>query len=236
MQNATYGDPRLPDRFWAKVYPCPITGCWLWGAGPFPNGYGCFKWQRVSRRAHRHLYLTLFGPIPEGLLVCHTCDVPLCVNPDHLFLGTVQDNADDMIRKGRNAPPTAGTTNAMATLDDQRVTEIFALRRMGWTHRRIADHFGTTRGNVGVILNSGTWAHLNLGENPLPDKATNKISDGDVVEIFRMRAHQRMTPLEIAEFYQVDPTHIRSILSGRRRAKASVAIRAELGPLPRWRR
>lgn len=91
------------DQFWERVEPEPNSGCWLW-TGPFVlGGYGTFS---VSSRrmvgAHRFAYAEVYGPIPEGMLVCHRCDVKPCVNPDHLFLGTQRDNMQDMVRKGRN--------------------------------------------------------------------------------------------------------------------------------------
>jgi hypothetical protein len=80
------GDPRLPERFWAKVVVAD-TGCWLWTAGKFRKGYGCF---RVGGRtgktwgAHAYAYAMLVGPVPDGLVLDHLCRTRLCVNPDHL--------------------------------------------------------------------------------------------------------------------------------------------------------
>lgn len=101
--------PTPEERFWAKVNKdgpiptqCPELGpCWLWTAST-TDGYGQFPLPRGHmQRAHRLAWLWLRGPIPEGLHACHTCDTPSCVNPDHLFLGTDQDNMDDASRKGR---------------------------------------------------------------------------------------------------------------------------------------
>lgn len=93
------------DRFWAKV---DKTGdCWLWTATRYSNGYGNF-WNRAAGRkvlAHRYSYELAFGPIPIGLVVMHTCDNRICVNPTHLRLGTTADNQADMARKGRGTKP-----------------------------------------------------------------------------------------------------------------------------------
>lgn len=92
----------LAARFWAKVNKTPT--CWLWTANRLPKGYGVIN---VGGRAgsqqlaHRVSWELHFGPIPDGLWVLHRCDNPPCVRPDHLFLGTVQDNVDDMVTKGR---------------------------------------------------------------------------------------------------------------------------------------
>jgi flavin-binding protein dodecin len=89
-------------RFWSYVNK--TDSCWLWTGGLSSNGYGHFtvlKPQRKAYRAHRFVYESIYGEIPAGRFVCHKCDTPACVRPDHLFLGTPQDNMDDKIRKGR---------------------------------------------------------------------------------------------------------------------------------------
>lgn len=91
------------ERFWAKVEK--TDGCWIWSgatnkSGPF--GYGQFRIPGNRVPAHRVAWEMIHGPVPEGLWVLHDCDMPKCVNPSHLFLGTAKDNAADMIAKGRN--------------------------------------------------------------------------------------------------------------------------------------
>lgn len=90
----------------ARTEPEPNTGCWLWAKGMSGEGYGVTRHPATQEicKAHRVVFDLLVGTIPKGLLVCHRCDVKLCVNPDHLFLGTSQDNAQDMLRKGREGP------------------------------------------------------------------------------------------------------------------------------------
>lgn len=92
--------PTIP-RFWAQVQKTET--CWLWKGFPTgANKYGDFQVDGVRYRAHRYSYEMAKGPIPDGMKVLHRCDNPICVNPDHLFLGTQGDNMRDMTRKGRH--------------------------------------------------------------------------------------------------------------------------------------
>ena len=88
------------ERFHAKYEIDPISGCYNWIAHK-NHGYGSFKYKKKMRRAHRWIYEYLNGPIPEGLVVRHKCHNPACVNPEHLELGTQQDNIDDKQEAGR---------------------------------------------------------------------------------------------------------------------------------------
>lgn len=83
------------------TYPDPETGCWLWGGSVTGRDYGGVYNGHKIVLAHRASYERFNGPIPKGLNVCHKCDVPMCINPDHLFLGTQRDNLQDAARKGR---------------------------------------------------------------------------------------------------------------------------------------
>jgi hypothetical protein len=94
------------DSFWNKVNK--TSGCWIWTAAN-KDGYGRYS---NSGYAHRISWEMHFGKIPAGMFVCHKCDNPPCVNPDHLFLGTNQDNVNDMRAKGRGSkPPPMGGWN-----------------------------------------------------------------------------------------------------------------------------
>lgn len=103
-----FGDPNLQrtaaDRFWPKVQK---TGnCWEWQGSRNAKGYGQFITSyRRATAAHRWSYEARYGPIPSDMVVCHRCDNPPCVRPDHLFLGTDMDNALDREHKGRGKYP-----------------------------------------------------------------------------------------------------------------------------------
>lgn len=91
----------LRERFNSRHIPVPESGCWLWEGAVDRYGYGKIRDNCHRVQAHRVSWILHNGPIPEGLCVLHKCDVPGCVNPDHLFLGTNKDNTQDALKKGR---------------------------------------------------------------------------------------------------------------------------------------
>lgn len=91
-------------RFWVRVAGVR-RGCWEWRGATDPDGYGVLRYQRSRMRAHRVSWQLANGPVPKGLHVLHSCDNPPCVNPDHLFLGTHQDNVRDRDQKKRGKVP-----------------------------------------------------------------------------------------------------------------------------------
>lgn len=95
----------IESRFWKYVYKSNHESCWNWIGAKLPTGYGVLSYQDNGKtrriNAHRLSYIIHVGEIPHALCICHHCDNPSCVNPNHLFLGTHRDNVMDMIRKGR---------------------------------------------------------------------------------------------------------------------------------------
>ena len=110
----------IKERFEEKFIPEPNSGCWLWVAAD-RKGYGAFWYEGSHSPAHRISYALYKGEVPDGLHVCHRCDTPACVNPDHLFLGTHTDNMRDKVAKGRERN---GDRNKKIT--DEEVEEIRA--------------------------------------------------------------------------------------------------------------
>src|ERR1700749_4969342 len=94
---------KAKERFFNKV--TKTDNCWLWIGGTINKGYGNFTWGRgVNILAHRFSYEIHKGKIPEGKIILHSCDNPICVNPEHLTIGTQQDNVNDMMNKNRMNP------------------------------------------------------------------------------------------------------------------------------------
>lgn len=135
--------------------------CWEWKHTIGKSGYGQLRLYGRMTQAHRLSYEIHFGAIPDGMLVCHHCDNRRCVNPNHLFLGTHQDNAMDMVDKGRHARYAhSGEDNPTAILTEDKVREIRRLREQGETQKSIANRFGLCRSHVGDIVNRVIWKHV----------------------------------------------------------------------------
>lgn len=135
------------------------SGCLLWTGKRYPNGYGALMRGGKWKLAHRVSWELHNGEIPEGLYVCHRCDVAACVNPEHLFLGTPADNTADMLAKKRNRP-CRGEAAGKARLTEAAVMSIRASVDAGALHKTVARAFGISRKQVSVIVNRLQWAHI----------------------------------------------------------------------------
>lgn len=142
------------EAFWSKVDKSGgIDGCWIWTAGKTGNGYGSVKWKGKQFPAHRIAYFLHFGNIPDNLFACHKCDNPACVNPNHLFMGTHQENVDDRERKNRNNFR-AGERHPLAKLTDDEVEEIRQKYAKGnITYKELALEYQVSDSNIYRIIN-----------------------------------------------------------------------------------
>lgn len=141
-----------PQDFWKMVCVRTADECWNWiGAG---TRYGVCKWNGAVINTHRVAFAIARGPIPDGMHVCHTCDNPKCVNPDHLFLGSPSANQKDCISKGRR-PFCAG--NAILTAN--QVAEIKSLKGK-FTASEIAAYFKVRIGTIHAIFCGKRWKHI----------------------------------------------------------------------------
>lgn len=168
------------SRFWAKVEKG--EGCWLWQGNPGQDGYGQFRSGgegSPTLRAHRAAWAFWHGEMPpDDRLVCHRCDIPLCVRPSHLFLGTPADNSADMRAKGRQCRGEAhpnfgrgfpgptpeqrarGNRMGAAKLTDDDVREIRRLADEGVTQVALAARFGIAQPNISKVIRRESWAHV----------------------------------------------------------------------------
>lgn len=144
------------ERIQAKI-ALADNGCWEWTGAKYWTGYGHIIADKVHYAAHRASYMLYIGDIPDGMVVCHKCDNPPCVNPAHLFLGTKADNSSDMVRKARSA---RGEKNAKAKLTEDQVREVLRLRKSGLTLQALADRFKVTKKAVHFIITGKNWKHL----------------------------------------------------------------------------
>ena len=138
------------QRFWFQTQVTP--SCWNWRGGKTTKGgYGRLRIAGRKTVAARFSFELHYGPIPQGLLGCHTCDNRACVNPEHLFLGTSSDNAKDCVAKGRSYAP---------KLTEANIDVIKLAYSTGETQSSIALRFNVDRTTIGRVIRKQTWAHV----------------------------------------------------------------------------
>jgi hypothetical protein len=150
------------ERFCCSYEKDEQTGCWNWLGRKYGHGYGRFKANGITYMAHRYAWMmSNHSSIPRGFCICHGCDNPACVNPQHLFLGTVADNNADKQRKGRQAkgeqlahPRARGERNGNSRLTQEQVERI---KSDGRSQRKIAADYGVTQSAIWMIKNGKAW-------------------------------------------------------------------------------
>lgn len=198
MKRGGGGVPQAwPERFRSKVAVGPPGECWEWQAARGPKGYGRYNTGGSVKVASRMAWELTFGPIPAGLLVCHRCDNPPCVNPAHLFLGTHADNSLDMVAKGRS-PRAPGERSGKAKLTEDQVRAIRAAYAAGEPTRSIAGRFGTTHRYVrhvatGYRRGFDGGAPVRRGRPPVDWTAWRPVYEGGATTIEIARATGRST-------------------------------------------
>ena len=144
------------DRFWSKVLVLESDSCWEWKAVKTKEGYGkFFLHHSVSVLSHRFSYEVYNSPIPDGMFVCHKCDNPSCVNPNHLFLGTRNDNSQDMVNKGRSLKGERNPKSKL-TVDDVKQIRIM-LKENKIPQQQIAQMFGVKQPAISFIKTEKYW-------------------------------------------------------------------------------
>lgn len=140
-------------RFWKHVDVKNKNDCWEWKSKKDKDGYGNMQFKNKTVRANRFIWTVLNGAIPEGMVVCHKCDNPKCLNPDHLFLGTISDNVIDALKKNR-------LSNQKLTVD--QVKELRKLYKTGkYSQSELGRIFGVSGSTVCQIVHRKLWKFIN---------------------------------------------------------------------------
>ena len=154
-QNPTIG-MTIEGRFLFYTEVDPASGCWIWTGSTDKFGYGRISGSGENFKAHRWSYQYYFGKFEQSLHVLHSCDNPGCVNPLHLFLGTHQDNMDDMNNKGRGVYH-SGERSWGSKLTEVEVLQMIDLFKAGFTNMKIAEYYHVSDTCIGNIKRGITW-------------------------------------------------------------------------------
>lgn len=187
------------DRFISKV---EITeNCWIWKAGKMKSGYGLF-WLDKQGSAHRASWILHNGEIPKGLCVCHKCDNPSCVNPDHLFLGTHKENTQDAIKKKR-------LVLQKTKIPKDQHDKIIHLYENGMTQREIGKIYNANQRQIWKII---CKKHPSQGPRLGSRNNKSKLKEEDILEIRRIHLPYIYSKHKIAEKFNVSLSTIDRII------------------------
>ena len=231
---------RLCERFWQRVMRTEDDGCWLWQQ-PAPHQYGAIGAKRratgrwVTVRTHRLAWALAHGEVPDDLDVLHHCDVRACVRPDHLFLGTQQDNMADMDRKGRRVLPPA---------DKVTPAEVIAIREAYATgdvsQKELGRQYALDQSTICDIVRGISWPGAGgptvaVGTGRTPRTARPKLTVAEAVEMRERYAEGGMSLEALGEIYELSPNTIGDIVTGRtwKRAGGPITINRTGHLLPR---
>lgn len=190
----------------------PKTDCWNWQSTLNNNGYAMLSIggrKGLYARVSRLTYYFEYGPFDESLKACHHCDNPQCVNPNHIFLGTMKNNTDDMYKKGRESkPPTFyGEGSSCAKLTEKEVLEIY---NSNLTCVELSKIYNVSAPHIHRILKGKSWSHLNLKPKELKifvPEPVRKLSDNDV----RYIRSSKERNIDLAKQFNCDASHIGKI-------------------------
>lgn len=192
---------KLVDRFFPRVNKG--LDCWTWKGAVNDYGYGIVYHEKKQYRAHRISWLIHHGEDPGKSFVCHKCDNPICVNPDHLFLGFAKDNIQDMISKGRYV----GNCN---TLSEEEIIDVIDLYEKGNSIREVSRLVGRGRNYIGRIISSRCSLRPYVGK----EHRSTKLSECQVLEIRKRYSLKKEQIKTLAIEFCVDPSTINSIVKG----------------------
>lgn len=157
---AKYTPEQRIATFWSKVDKSGGNdACWLWTAGKYQSGYGAYRWNGRTQKAHRVSFFLANGRwVKDGYRVCHTCDVRHCVNPLHLWEGTDQENLADRDRKKRQQHGERHFFAKLTEKDVQDIRELYA--EGGISQKAIADKYGVVHQLISQIIRREIWVFV----------------------------------------------------------------------------
>lgn len=168
-RSRSYGPSKVSEETRFKFYTKKTKTCWWWTGPHTAHGRPTIRLSKNPEGenyntyyAHRWSYEKFVGPIPDGLYVCHKCDNPSCVRPDHLFVGTQDDNMKDMVRKGRQNNP-LGESNGRAKLTEDDVRYIrLNYKKMDKVHgaRAMGRRYGVVPATITEVVARRKWTHV----------------------------------------------------------------------------
>lgn len=193
----------IDQRFWSKVDKS--GDCWLWTAHCNRTGYGAIRFgpdHRVTE-AHRVSYILTYGELPAGMIVCHKCDNPPCVNPAHLFLGTYKTNTRDGVRKGRLGKK----------LTPEQAQSIRNLGDAGVPRKELALAFGVAEGTISKVVTRKSWGALDeQSPDPGPLPTVDHLTDEQIQQIGFLHSIG-VSWKRLAELYKVSQYAISIIIA-----------------------
>jgi len=228
LRNYDQSKPASMRRFIQKMVTVTPSGCWEWNGFRDKRGYGQQQFKGRVRGAHRISFEVFNGQIPERKMVCHHCDNPPCVNPDHLFCGTQKDNMADAASKNRTYKPIGELSNT-SKLTDEQVLSIrtdFAGGKMGYGD--LSRRYNCSKLNIYYIVTMKTWHHLpdmgcldtrgpsngnKLGFPIGQQHGRSKLTNSDVAAIRETYATKQCTQGALARHYGVDQSVISRIVT-----------------------
>jgi DNA-binding XRE family transcriptional regulator len=218
-------DLKTLHRLWSKVIiPKDYENdCWIWTGMPDRNGYGFIGVKGKNHRVHRFIYECYNGSIPDGLLICHSCDNPPCVSPYHLLPGTHQDNIDDAIERNRLA---YGEKIGTAVLTDNDIKEILILL---WENKfncvQLSKKYGVEPTTINGIVVGRQWKHIynqltqeqkeriktNVKNNIYTSTAL--VNEDDVKKMRNLYATTNITQKELGKMFNIHRTTVTNIIN-----------------------